>query len=538
MEITARLLENVEETKERYDHRKLSRTTTGNLENLETDTLKLINPREIANIINYKGISESNFLADSLTQERILNDNDLLPVSYLFKGIKSAKAVARITLISQAGREMGFGTGFLVGKNLLITNNHVFQSDSDTRNSLIEFGYEADENGSPKMPIAFRLDPDKLFITSKALDFTLVYVQPQSIDGKTPLSDFGSIELIGQPGKSATGKFVSIIQHPSGNRKSIALRNNKVIDIFDDFVHYETDTEPGSSGSPAFNDDWELIALHHSGVPKKNQAGNILNKSGNVWVESEGEETIDWIANEGIRVSIIVRYLQNNAKPEEKPFLQDILKEELTPVRLPAEDTRVVRETYYDKTNDDLFLDLYYQQIDSNDTQLFGKLSELLQQTHKRKLDYRPSKYVYPDVDIHEDGLIESIYSGKKFDRNELIRLDEQIDLERKNKFNELSRKDGLITIESYYNELDLLEASLPYNCEHVVPQSWFQKKNPMKGDIHHLFACESNCNSFRSNIPYFDFVDYDPQPLPDTDEALRQLCGKRENEKFEPENN
>ena len=29
------------------------------------------------------------------------------------------------------------------------------------------------------------------------------------------------------------------------------------------------------------------------------------------------------------------------------------------------------------------------------------------------------------------------------------------------------------------------------FNCEHVVPQSWFDKKEPMRGDLHHLFACD-----------------------------------------------
>ncbi|MGL4649089.1 MAG: trypsin-like peptidase domain-containing protein, partial [Caldilineaceae bacterium] len=28
---------------------------------------------------------------------------------------------------------------------------------------------------------------------------------------------------------------------------------------------YLTDTLPGSSGSPCFNDRWEVVALHHSG---------------------------------------------------------------------------------------------------------------------------------------------------------------------------------------------------------------------------------------------------------------------------------
>jgi V8-like Glu-specific endopeptidase len=34
-------------------------------------------------------------------------------------------------------------------------------------------------------------------------------------------------------------------------------------------VQYTTDTLPGSSGSPVFNDNWEVVALHHAGGPLK-----------------------------------------------------------------------------------------------------------------------------------------------------------------------------------------------------------------------------------------------------------------------------
>lgn len=70
--------------------------------------------------------------------------------------------------------------------------------------------------------------------------------------------------------------------------------------------------------------------------------------------------------------------------------------------------------------------------------------------------------------------------------------------------------------------------SSLTFNCEHVVCQSWFDKRQPMKADIHHLFACEPGCNSFRSNIPYWQF--------PIDEEVVRTECGRREEKKFEPE--
>jgi endonuclease I len=48
-----------------------------------------------------------------------------------------------------------------------------------------------------------------------------------------------------------------------------------------------------------------------------------------------------------------------------------------------------------------------------------------------------------------------------------------------------------------------------------------------MRGDNHHLYACEVGCNSFRGNYAYFDF--------PDTQEVSREACGRREDIGFEP---
>ncbi|VEF47589.1 extracellular ribonuclease precursor [Bacillus freudenreichii] len=51
-----------------------------------------------------------------------------------------------------------------------------------------------------------------------------------------------------------------------------------------------------------------------------------------------------------------------------------------------------------------------------------------------------------------------------------------------------------------------------------------------MKGDLHHLFACEPECNSIRSNYPYYEF---DPKAM-----HIRHHnhCGLREMGRFEPE--
>ncbi|HBB34339.1 MAG TPA: hypothetical protein DC064_21730 [Cyanobacteria bacterium UBA9273] len=97
-----------------------------------------------------------------------------------------------------------------------------------------------------------------------------------------------------------------------------------MLKILDDFLWYRTDTAPGSSGSPVFNDSWQVIALHHSGVPEKDDNGNYLTVDGKVWQEHMGENKIKWIANEGVRVSRIVQTLEN-AYPTH-PLVQEVLQ--------------------------------------------------------------------------------------------------------------------------------------------------------------------------------------------------------------------
>ena len=78
-------------------------------------------------------------------------------------------------------------------------------------------------------------------------------------------------------------------------------------------LHYSADTEPGSSGSPVFNDEWEMVALHHSGVPARDASGRLLAIDGSPWTAAMGEHRLRWVANEGARVSRVVSHLHGQA---------------------------------------------------------------------------------------------------------------------------------------------------------------------------------------------------------------------------------
>ena len=215
-----------------------------------------------------------------------------MPVAYLERGAIAARAVARIDL---GGGQ--YGTGFLIAPRVLITNNHVIGDRTTAARATANFQYEVNLKDAPANEVTVELVPDELFYTSPVseLDFTVVAVSP-----KVPLWQFGCLPLIEATGKTSEGEWLTIIQHPSGQRKQLCVRENKFIKRTDDMLWYTTDTMPGSSGSPVFNNDWFVVALHHAGVPEM--------KDGVVVRQSDGSEK--WIANEGVRVSRIVQTLR------------------------------------------------------------------------------------------------------------------------------------------------------------------------------------------------------------------------------------
>jgi endonuclease G, mitochondrial len=602
-----------------------------------------------------------------LVYERVIGRNDLTSVCFLERGLKVARSVGRVRIGDARGRLAGFGTGFMVSPRLLLTNNHVLSSAAEASRSQIEFNYQAGLDGAALPSVIFALDPAAFFVTDARLDYTLVAVRPESLAGM-PLSEFGFNHLIEAQGKVLIGEYVNIIQHPNGEPKQLALRENQVVDLLTHFCHYLTDTAPGSSGSPVYNDQWEVVALHHMGVPKRAEDGRLLTVEGGIWEPGMDPALLAWKANEGTRVSSLVKHLRAQSLAAEARRLLAELLEPMHPSEAPArprpssrragsiparsrgagprrdspevsvepepdgqlveepgrsepsgdgvteggrrgdmvglivppmsagpepapglvalsdggatltlplrlsiqiglagdgapglrgiqgpapvaparraaarrptvagmreeveealaELERARRQPYFDEAAAREAQERYYEEI--GDEPDFEMLSELVQGTHRALIRYAPVRHVYPWVDLHPDGMLRSIYSGKLYDPEDFIREDARIDELRAERFREVMAAEGLLSAEAMAAEMELLEAAMPFNCEHVVPQSWFGKREPMRGDLHHLFACESGCNSFRGNIPYFDF--------PDFEEAVREECGKRVANKFEP---
>ena len=259
--------------------------------------------------------------------ERVIGPNDLLNINYLEAGLHSAKSVCKIATRDRLGHIVNCGTGFLISPKLVITNHHVIESPGKAAASEAIFEYEYNRQGKIKKPVTFILKPDRFFITSKIdeLDYTIIAVESHSATGE-PLSQYGFIPLIEDIGKIIVGEHVSIIQHPNGEPKQIAIRNNQLIYLDEKYLHYETDTAPGSSGALVVNNQWEAVALHHSGVPRRKN-DKIVTREGNIWTPSMGEHQIDWIANEGVRISRIISDVRNRIglTPDQQQLRDELL---------------------------------------------------------------------------------------------------------------------------------------------------------------------------------------------------------------------
>jgi endonuclease G len=226
--------------------------------------------------------------APEVLLERVINQPDFLAVRYLEGGHVAQRTVGRIVIRGADGKVAGYGTGFLVSAHLLLTNHHVLPSAQVAAASVLELDFQRSLAGSPLPVVELALAPDRFFVADPTLDFALVEVAgaPEST------APFGWCRLTDAQGTVVVGECVTIVQHPRGREKEVVLRGNTLVDIPEQVLHYLTDTEPGSSGSPVFNDQWEVIALHHASVPGTTQGA------------SPG------YLNEGIRISRILRHLR------------------------------------------------------------------------------------------------------------------------------------------------------------------------------------------------------------------------------------
>ncbi|MBN3873341.1 trypsin-like peptidase domain-containing protein [Nostoc sp. JL33] len=284
----------------------------------------------------------------------VLNENDLLPLSFFRTGLEAGKSVCclvrRISepkdldkLIEAADKDpilrsillkwysfdpitdqdkfktkaptvdLPYASGFLVGGDYLLTNRHVVEDlltncdGKEQKKFLSEFSavfnYEADPHRQESNPeLLARLDKykfDDFLIKSSNTDLDYVLLKLKPVDGKSAIVKFGKVNLakileeevaprinidmlatdsnlkaaiepdfvtLIQSKKFIDGDPIHMIEHPGGRPKEVVVFNNRLVNVYENFLEYDTDAEPGSSGSPLFNTDWQVVGIHQAAL--------------------------------------------------------------------------------------------------------------------------------------------------------------------------------------------------------------------------------------------------------------------------------
>lgn len=167
----------------------------------------------------------------------------------------------------------GYCTGFLISADMLMTNYHCVGYQSTCDSTRVQFNYELDSNLQPT-PVA-EVSCTTLVKANSTYDYAVLKLS--SPIGNT----YGWYELAP---RVPTGEQGTLIQHPNGRRKKVALPPNcALLEIADgyapnsDFRH-QCDTDSGTSGAPILDSQFYVVGLHHWGGASKS-GGDTANQA-------------------------------------------------------------------------------------------------------------------------------------------------------------------------------------------------------------------------------------------------------------------
>jgi V8-like Glu-specific endopeptidase len=204
-------------------------------------------------------------LDDIELQNWLRPEPDLLDVGFLSRAIDRAAAVCRVERPSGTAR----GTGVLVAPDLVLTNHHVLgltpaEASAVAAEIHVRFGCLTGSGGHDADGQVFAVALERPLVASSPvdeLDFALLRVE----SAVTAAPGVQSCPL-DEAELPVPGSGLNVLQHPEGATMKLSITDDGVRDVRASrgLVQYVARTAGGSSGSPCFDAEWSLVALHHA----------------------------------------------------------------------------------------------------------------------------------------------------------------------------------------------------------------------------------------------------------------------------------
>lgn len=238
------------------------------------------------------GLATINDILKDKSFEAVLGSERFKSLRWLKKGFERSQGVCKFV----DHYDEAFGTGFLMKSSdlnlsvpnewVVLTNAHVISNDETEQRSQpkarspeqawvqFEAGVEPERK--------FQIDQILAWSPRHELDFSVLTLTEQG-EFTDPYPIANALPLL------ENDQRIYLIGHPRGGQLSFSLYDNKLLDYEGHKVHYRSPSLGGSSGSPVFNEAWQLIGLHHAGgdgVKKlRGQPGTYKANEG-LWIKS------------------------------------------------------------------------------------------------------------------------------------------------------------------------------------------------------------------------------------------------------------
>ncbi len=174
-----------------------------------------------------------------------------------------------------------FGTGFLIGPDIVVTNHHVIKEAItgaiNPKEVVLRFDFKTDESGTTVQPgQEYKLAENWLIDSSPKNELDYAILRVEGKPGEMPVA--GQHDAVNRGWLTplsytfTNGEPLFIIQHPEAKPLSIAPGSFLNHNASPQRIIHSVSTLGGSSGSPCFTSNWDLVALHCSGSSGGNYA--------------------------------------------------------------------------------------------------------------------------------------------------------------------------------------------------------------------------------------------------------------------------
>jgi V8-like Glu-specific endopeptidase len=227
------------------------RTWDGIIQVLDTNQPPPAAPRPVPRRPNFGKdlLPQFNGLPEAFVGENSAN----VPDNWFPKGSSLGQSVGQ--LVTDDGT--GWGVCFVVGEGVVLTVKHVLDAIGN-RQAVVRFQtpgtasyYSFEIAGAP-----FVFGNDDIAI------IRLVKNQQQPWPPRIGLPKFANAAQNQIPARNFNARNAEIIHFPKNQGRRTNIRGHFLDPPLENGYKYTNETEPGSSGAPVFDLDWNLVAIH------------------------------------------------------------------------------------------------------------------------------------------------------------------------------------------------------------------------------------------------------------------------------------